>query len=856
MPRPSDPSLIFRSTTHFSLTENFLIFALKDSKGKSTARTLDLRKYSHFFKGNDGNVYTTLTIDDEEQCIPLNSLDLQWYQDENGLWQVHYAPLAENSAQKAPVEKANPKGGHLHAASATSQGKQAEDQKAVEESVSQEAEDAVPFYSITNRKTYQFKNGIFELYVASPTKGRKHYVIIRPNSRSDEFVIKDNHVYGKVAVGKAQQPQLIPIDSPQLQWQYVEASGKKLWSCSTLPEYYTHYLPAGAKTTSRGHIEITLLLCNDYGEIHNSYTSETITLDRETIALSQQGHTVRLKGREFHLQSLLFKTTDGKNFEPIDSSLANNTDETHRQRAAFENELFKIIQKYREKMEAKEHSRSLTGWEQAQSENNLWLKALRLLGFLLAFLQSANRPWNYLRTPYFMPSLALKNITTVHNQWFEEDTFAFSIPSDDEEAPARAYPSLATYITYYHQQTQSKLLGRYHLPYFFGHSVWLLLSFIPLPFITAHEQRVALARDIKHIEHALTTTLENKAEDNGFLGLTGYKQQLNPWRLSANAPLSLQVANGLYRCALYGGTIAFTIMAILVLMALAASTLALPMATTGFVVATSAVCICFQEIFNPGSLTFALRKILNQITLPPSPGAQVLHSLKGLLLTSPLLLPLYGTYKAIPGTGSGKQTLEEYSGLPTKNPLLHAHAYFTPTGNIEDITFLRTLLNPFQLAQMTLTWLVLISFFITDTIARLFQAIPVLNGGLNAMNALFKSVLYGLYSVAFLILNPPKQLFAYGTHTIDSPVTACYAAIHTLNQPYTGNAYVQSVPNRGKATLILSPHAPQDESPTLFKDYFEKPTNKIYLRLRLHQLFSEASTKINGFRETVEAACS
>lgn len=74
--------------------------------------------------------------------------------------------------------------------------------------------------------------------------------------------------------------------------------------------------------------------------------------------------------------------------------------------------------------------------------------------------------------------------------------------------------------------------------------------------------------------------------------------------------------------------------------------------------------------------------------------------------------------------------------------LLKHYAIFTPNLDIQDMTFLRTILNPFQLLQMTATWVTLCSFFITDAMT---------GTGENTTGDQF-------FSTAFLKQNPESKL--------------------------------------------------------------------------------------------------
>ena len=468
---------------------------------------------------------------------------------------------------------------------------------------------------------------------------------------------------------------------------------------------------------------------------------------------------------------------------------------------------------------------------------------------VLKFSAHPSRFWNYLRTPYFMPSLGLKTIETIHSQWFHNNTFDFCIPAEDDNRPDTPY-TLETFKIHYYQETQITLLGRYTLPYFLGHSGWLCLSFIPLPFIKAHRQRITLAKEMISMQKALTEKLEKTNQENSFLALTGEKQQLNPWRFSAQSPTKYQLANASYRFSLYLGTLLFTTLMLLTLISILTPTPFLPlnMITAGILLTVSigGELLCLQEIFNPGSLATALQKTLNQLAFKPTFIIQENQPswITAFLLTSPLLLPFYTSYKSTPSrTELNKGNITQQSHDKNKNPLLNAYAQFIPTGNMQDTTLLRTLLNPFQLLQMTLTWATFSSFLIIDKIAKALPAFLLIN-------SVLKTLLYGLYSTTFLLLNIPKQALSYMTHIVDSPITGAYKTINFLNSPYKGNDYVQ----KDADTIILTQKIPLAKDPCLFKDDTTKPTNKQYLQIRLTQLFHKASSQLSHFTDKILAA--
>ena len=173
--------------------------------------------------------------------------------------------------------------------------------------------------------------------------------------------------------------------------------------------------------------------------------------------------------------------------------------------------------------------------------------------------------------------------------------------------------------------------------------------------------------------------------------------------------------------------------------------------------------------------------------------------LKAIVATSPLVLPLYASKKEMPGKtpdkhhvsnahGEEYEMVENYSFSPLDiadtnytDGLLKRYADFIPSGNIQDITLLRALLNPFQLLQMTFTWVTLSTLMLTDGLAWTVSWIPGVKPLAIGLNGFFKGAIYGIYALAFTALNIPKQLLALGTHVADSPVNGLYELVDMLN---------------------------------------------------------------------------
>lgn len=125
---------------------------------------------------------------------------------------------------------------------------------------------------------------------------------------------------------------------------------------------------------------------------------------------------------------------------------------------------------------------------------------------------------------------------------------------------------------------------------------------------------------------------------------------------------------------------------------------------------------------------------------------------------------------------------------------------FIPTSDMGDYSLIRTLLNPFQLAQMTLTWLTLSTFMMTDFIGGI-------GGPFRWVNNAFQALAYTLYAGAFLWLEPFKQLTgAVVARPVDTVVDAMWAKGYKLanrtptyqlyddKQGSTHNSYCEAVP--------------------------------------------------------------
>lgn len=496
--------------------------------------------------------------------------------------------------------------------------------------------------------------------------------------------------------------------------------------------------------------------------------------------------------------------------------------------------------------------------------------------FLKAFFTSKNRFWNYLRTPYFMPSKALDELIAIDQIQINEEKYDESTPIflHDIEYDKKIYKQT---LNSQHLM-ESKLFGQWELPYFLGHPIWFALSFIPGT--SAHTTRVDIADAIANSQKATITQLDTICDTKNTLEVIAFKQQLRPWSYSGNGAVKLgnehklslyeraaRGSNVLYRLTMYGGAILLTTVAALAIITLMAfgvfgsvaagfiATIVVPSllhfltanvtvmaAAVSLSLSTITASLCINEIFNPGSLVKALSRTLALVNMKSTlPSQQVFiltnrtinkqsnqlvnlykifihfpyNFLKAIVITSPLFLPFYASYKEIPGKKPGKRRIsnayqEQYEKWHWKTspkisnannnlysnskeniePWLKVYANFIPSGNIQDITLLRTVLNPFQLMQMILTWITLSTFLVTDTVAQMVKTIPGVNKLVSGINGVFKGCLYGLYALTFTALNPLKQLVAFGTHGIDSPIGGLYKTIDWLHTDYKGNAVV------------------------------------------------------------------
>ncbi|MHA7841210.1 MAG: hypothetical protein ACX932_05015 [Gammaproteobacteria bacterium] len=172
-------------------------------------------------------------------------------------------------------------------------------------------------------------------------------------------------------------------------------------------------------------------------------------------------------------------------------------------------------------------------------------------------------------------------------------------------------------------------------------------------------------------------------------------------------------------------------------------------------------------------------------------------SLKMIVLLSPLVLPFYASFKEITGPRAvSKRNKSEKNVFA--DDILQQYLEFIPTQNIQDITLLRTLLNPFQMLQMTLTWLVVTYLLITNPIV---QALIVVSDGIIAskknlygnrnkfhyllsmvLNMVQKGYVFA-YGIIFLALNVPKQCVAFFTHALDAPLSFSYWLADECEKP-------------------------------------------------------------------------